>query len=73
MLDRVPFTRAGWVMGYGYFRSLFIGDGSPDYREKAGVVGSGPNRVITNQALLGFDKDTKCDPEGFFLKTKSVE
>lgn len=32
--------------------------GSPDYRKKAGVMGSGPYRVITNQALFGFDEDT---------------
>lgn len=39
--------------------SIGFGDGSPDYREKAGVMGSGPYRVITNQALFGFDEETK--------------
>ncbi len=42
-----------------FVTSIGYGDGSPDYREKAGVMGSGPYRVITNQALFGFDKETR--------------
>jgi glutaconate CoA-transferase subunit B len=42
-----------------FVTSIGYGDGSPDYREKAGVMGSGPYRVITNQALFGFDEKTK--------------
>lgn len=41
-----------------FITSIGFGDGSPDYRKKAGVMGSGPYRVITNQALFGFDEDT---------------
>ncbi len=42
-----------------FVTSIGFGDGSPDYREKAGVMGSGPYRVITNQALFGFDEETR--------------
>ena len=42
-----------------YLTSIGYGDGSPDYREKSGVMGAGPYRVITNEALFGFDEDTK--------------
>jgi len=42
-----------------FVSSIGFGDGSPDYREKAGVLGSGPYRVITNQALFGFDEKTR--------------
>ncbi len=42
-----------------FVTSIGFGDGSPDYREKAGVLGSGPFRVISNQALFGFDEKTK--------------
>ena len=41
-----------------FLTSIGNGDGSPDYRKKAGVLGSGPYRVITNQALFGFDDET---------------
>jgi glutaconate CoA-transferase subunit B len=41
-----------------FVTSIGFGDGSPDYRKKAGVMGSGPYRVITNQALFGFDEET---------------
>ena len=34
-------------------------DGSPGAREKAGLVGKGPYRVITTKALLGFDEETR--------------
>mgnify|MGYP001178281884 FL=1 len=42
-----------------FVTSIGYGDGSPDYREKAGVSGSGPYRVITNEALFGFDAKTR--------------
>ena len=42
-----------------FLTSIGFGDGSPDYREKAGVMGSGPYRVITNEALFGFDEESK--------------
>ena len=41
-----------------FVTSIGFGDGSPGYRRKAGVMGSGPYRVITNQALFGFDEET---------------
>ena len=42
-----------------FLTSVGFGDGSPDFREKAGVMGSGPYRVITHEALFGFDESTK--------------
>ncbi len=33
-------------------------DGSPGAREKAGLMGKGPHRVITTRAILGFDDET---------------
>jgi glutaconate CoA-transferase subunit B len=42
-----------------FITSIGFGDGSPDYREKAGVMGSGPYRVITQQAMFGFDEKTR--------------
>lgn len=48
-----------FVKKLDFVTSIGYGDGSPDYREKAGVMGSGPYRVITNQALFGFDKETR--------------
>lgn len=42
-----------------FVTSIGFGDGSPDYRKKAGVYGSGPYRVITNEALFGFDEESK--------------
>lgn len=34
-------------------------DGGEGARQKAGLVGKGPSRVITTRALLGFDEDTR--------------
>lgn len=34
-------------------------DGSAKAREKAGLVGQGPYRVITTKAILGFDEETR--------------
>ncbi len=42
-----------------FVTSIGFGDGTPDYRLKAGVMGAGPYRVITNQALFGFDEETR--------------
>ncbi len=42
-----------------FVTSIGFGDGTPDYRQKAGVMGAGPYRVITNQALFGFDHETR--------------
>ena len=42
-----------------FLTSIGYGDGSSDYREKAGVLGGGPYRVITDAALFGFDEKTR--------------
>lgn len=42
-----------------FITSIGYGDGSPDYRQRAGVMGSGPYRVITDKAVFGFDDNTK--------------
>lgn len=42
-----------------FLTSIGFGDGSEVYRERAGVMGSGPYRVITNEALFGFDEATR--------------
>ena len=42
-----------------FLTSIGFGDGSPDYREKAGVLGAGPYRVITHEALFGFSKKNR--------------
>lgn len=42
-----------------FVTSVGYGDGSPGYRQRAGVLGSGPYRVITDQALFGFDEKSK--------------
>ena len=48
-----------FVQRLDFVTSIGFGDGSPDYRERAGVLGSGPYRVITQQALFGFDPDSR--------------
>ena len=48
-----------FVKKVDFITSIGFGDGSPDYREKAGVLGSGPYRVITNVALFGFCPNTR--------------
>ena len=48
-----------FVKQVDFVTSIGYGDGSPDYREKAGVMGSGPYRVITQHALFGFDEGTR--------------
>jgi hypothetical protein len=54
-------TTAALTSGYCFFAlppSIGFGDGSEHYRKKVGVMGSGPYRVTTNQALFCFDEDT---------------
>ena len=48
-----------FVKKLDFITSLGFGDGSPDFREKAGVMGAGPYRVITHEALFGFDANHK--------------
>lgn len=42
-----------------FVTSVGFGDGSVDYRKRAGVAGSGPYRVITNEALFGFHPENR--------------
>lgn len=42
-----------------FITSIGYGDGSPEYRDVSGTLGSGPYRVITNQALFGYDEETR--------------
>jgi glutaconate CoA-transferase subunit B len=48
-----------FVTKLDFLTSIGFGDGSSDFREKAGVMGSGPYRVITDEALFGFDEKTR--------------
>lgn len=48
-----------FVKQLDFVTSIGYGDGSPDYREKAGVLGSGPYRVITDKAIFGFNEDRR--------------
>jgi len=48
-----------FVKKLDFLTSIGFGDGSSDYREKAGVMGSGPYRVITHEALFGFGEKNK--------------
>lgn len=62
-----------FVKQVDFITSIGFGDGSSDYREKAGVMGEGPYRVITNQALFGFDQDTRRMMLLEYLPGKSPE
>lgn len=42
-----------------FVTSIGYGDGTPDYRLRTGVLGSGPYRVITSQALFGFHEKSR--------------
>ena len=48
-----------FVKKLDFVTSIGFGDGSPGFREKAGVMGAGPFRVITHEALFGFDAKSK--------------
>jgi glutaconate CoA-transferase subunit B len=62
-----------FVKKVDFITSIGFGDGSADYRRKAGVMGSGPYRVITNQALFGYDRDTRRMMLLEYLPGKSPE
>ncbi len=55
----MPLEKRRFVERVDFITSIGFGDGSPDYRERAGVMGAGPYRVITHQALFGYDKRTR--------------
>lgn len=42
-----------------FVTNVGYGDGSSDYRRRAGVPGSGPWRVVTHMAVFGFDEATR--------------
>jgi glutaconate CoA-transferase subunit B len=48
-----------FVKKVDFITSIGFGDGSSDYRDLAGVMGAGPYRVITNQALFGFHPESR--------------
>ena len=48
-----------FVKQLDFITSIGFGDGSPGYREEAGVLGSGPYRVITDRAIFGFNEDRR--------------
>jgi glutaconate CoA-transferase subunit B len=48
-----------FVKKLDFLTSVGFGDGSATFREKSGVAGSGPFRVITNEALFGFDEQSR--------------
>jgi glutaconate CoA-transferase subunit B len=55
----MPLEKRRFVEKMDFLTSVGSGNGSPEYRKKAGVKGSGPYKVITDQAVFGFDKETK--------------
>ena len=48
-----------FVKKLDFLTSIGFGDGSAAFRKKSGVAGSGPFRVITHEALLGFDEQSR--------------
>jgi glutaconate CoA-transferase subunit B len=55
----VPLERRRFRKKIHFVTNIGYGDGSVDYRRRAGVLGSGPWRVITHMAVFGFDEATK--------------
>lgn len=54
----IPLEKRRFVRKVDFISSMGFGDGSPEYRQKAGVSGSGPYRVVTKQAVFGFDRNS---------------
>ena len=48
-----------FVKKLDFLTSVGFGDGSATFRERSGVAGSGPFRVITHEALFGFDEQSR--------------
>ena len=48
-----------FVKKLDFLTSVGFGDGSAGFRKRAGVMGIGPYRVITHEALFGFDEETR--------------
>ena len=55
----MPLEKRRFVEKVDFLTSIGYGDGSIEYRKKAGVKGCGPYRVITDQAVFGFDEETR--------------
>jgi len=51
--------KKGFVKRVDVITGVGFGDGSADCRKKVGIMGSGPDRVITNQVLFGHDGETR--------------
>lgn len=54
----LPHDKRVFVEKVDFISAVGYGDG-PGYREKYGLKGGGPGKVITTRAVLGFDPDTK--------------
>lgn len=55
----MPHERRRFNEKINYVTSPGYLDGSPGARERAGLLGQGPHRVITTKAVLGFDDETR--------------
>jgi glutaconate CoA-transferase subunit B len=55
----MPHERRRFKEKISYVTSPGYLDGSPNAREKAGLLGQGPYRVITAKAIMDFDEDTR--------------
>ncbi len=55
----MPLEKRRFVEKMDFVTSVGYGDGSIEYRKRAGVKGAGPFEVITDQAVFGFDKETR--------------
>ncbi len=55
----MPLEKRRFSKKIHFVTNIGYGDGSTDYRKRAGVLGKGPWRVVTHMALFGFDETTK--------------
>jgi glutaconate CoA-transferase subunit B len=55
----MPLEKRRFNKKINFVTNIGYGDGSADYRKRAGVLGKGPWRVVTHMALFGFDELTK--------------
>lgn len=55
----MPLEKRRFCKKINFVTNIGYGDGSADYRKRAGVLGKGPWRVVTHIAVFGFDEITK--------------
>ncbi len=55
----MPLEKRRFVEKMDFLTSVGYGNGSNEYRKRAGVKGAGPYKVITDKAVFGFDKETR--------------